>query len=311
MYPTHPTDKNNINNNSNPSLSNSPSSINTSPPTRHSRKLSHVQFGKKSYTQGDEYASSMFMIPFDDLHQKLPIGGAESTHHILHNSGSGDPHHKASEAAAIVGDEEKPTPPTKRILNWLFTTINLGPFTKGDHWPLFTYLTVAFTIVIFSGELLQSKLTSGGEFFELEPFNYMLGPSIEIMIQTGARFSPCMRHVDSMSSEQRYICLKTFQEPLIPEVANSTIHQSLNLLDPIVNPQDPRFINASCSLSTICGMTAFHQYGKPDQTYRLLTPLFIHTGLIHLCTNMAVLVILGVKVERTVNSLRFSCKSIY
>ncbi|CAO0800494.1 unnamed protein product [Mucor circinelloides] len=82
--------------------------------------------------------------------------------------------------------------------------------------------------------------------------------------------------------------------------------QSLLLLDPVVNLADPRLFNSSCSLSSICGMTTFHQYQVPDQTYRLLTPLFIHTGLIHLIINLAVLIILGTKVEKIINSLRFS-----
>ncbi|OAD01986.1 hypothetical protein MUCCIDRAFT_144742 [Mucor lusitanicus CBS 277.49] len=116
----------------------------------------------------------------------------------------------------------------------------------------------------------------------------MLGPSMEIMIQVGARFAPCMRHVDSMPPDERYVCLHTIAEK---SKTPST---------------DPRLLNSSCSLSSICGMTTFHQNQVPDQTYRLLTPLFIHTGLIHLLINLAVLVILGAKVERIINSLRFS-----
>ncbi|KAI9352410.1 hypothetical protein BD770DRAFT_305158, partial [Pilaira anomala] len=140
--------------------------------------------------------------------------------------------------------------------------------------------------ILFS-ELLLSKQSSG-EFFELEPFNYMLGPSMEIMIQSGARFPPCMRKVDSMPSDQRYICLHTMTQ------------------NPVIDITDPRLLNSTCSLSTICGMTTFHQYRVPDQTYRLLSPLFIHTGLVHLSINIALLFMLGSRIEQKINTLRFT-----
>ncbi|KAI8979502.1 hypothetical protein BDF20DRAFT_819937 [Mycotypha africana] len=158
---------------------------------------------------------------------------------------------------------------------------------------------VSFSLIIFSGEILLSKQTTG-EFFELEPFNYMLGPSIEIMIQVGARFPPCMRPVESMPADERYVCDNN------DTLTTSSPGQSLLLLDPVVDLADPRLLNSSCSLSTICGMTSFHEDNIPDQTYRLVSPLFIHTGLIHLIINMAFLLLLGRQVERVVNCLRFS-----
>ncbi|KAI8082236.1 hypothetical protein BDF21DRAFT_338000 [Thamnidium elegans] len=198
-------------------LSNTPPSLNS--PSRHGRKLSHVQFGKRPYNLQDEYASSAFMLQYDE---------------------------------------------------------------KKKH-----SITTDSTI-----QITKSIKQSSGEFFELEPFNYMLGPSMEIMIQSGARFPPCMRKVDSMPSDQKYVCLHTISQNNLTPFAS--------------NRNDPRLLNSTCSLSAICGMTAFHQHRIPDQTYRLLSPLFIHTGLIHLCINMAFLVILGSRVERTINSLRFT-----
>ncbi|EPB85660.1 hypothetical protein HMPREF1544_07567 [Mucor circinelloides 1006PhL] len=258
------------------------------------------------------------MIPFDELHPpSLPHKNGHSfssdmtaTAHL--------PLATTTAATSSIDDQEKPTRPNR---HWMLSSTYWGPFSKGDHWPLFTYLMVVFTIIIFSGEILLSKQSSG-EFFELEPFNYMLGPSMEIMIQVGARFAPCMRYVDSMPPDERYVCLHTIAEKnktpaaaaaatavaALGKTNNTTFAggQSLLLLDPVVNLADPRLFNSSCSLSSICGMTTFHQYQVPDQTYRLLTPLFIHTGLIHLIINLAVLIILGTKVEKIINSLRFS-----
>lgn len=299
MYPVHPTSTNHT------TLSNTPSSLNS--PSRHGRKLSHVQFGKRPYNLQDEYTSSAFMMPFDENKQ---VSGTESTIEMIKSSYSSTSQEENQLIDPVIQHTRR-----QRLVNWFYTTTNIGPFIKGDHWPLFTYLVVAFTLIIFSGEMLLSKQSSG-EFFELEPFNYMLGPSMEILIQSGARFPPCMRKVESMPSDQRYICLHTISQsnltPIAAAASNRTQlspfnDQPLILLDPVVNMTDHRLFNLTCSLSTICGMSSFYKYRIPDQTYRFFTPLFIHTGLVHLCINMTVLIILGVRVEKTINSLRFTC----
>lgn len=317
MHPVHPTSNNTE---TNVTTLSPPHLLSNASTSRHGRKLSHVQFGKRSYSGHDDYASSILtMPPLDEmvlkkkpsLFQKLERSSSISSNQQEVTTSSSDGE-KGDERNMI----DTTTNTKRRFTTWLFTTKNIGPFTKGSHWSLFTYLMVAFTVIIFSGELLISKQSSG-EFFELEPFNYMLGPSLEIMIQAGARFPPCMRVVDSMPPDQSYICLHTQQEPnLISSAAlinsNQTLppilHQQLVLLDPVINLTDPRLLNSTCSLQSVCGMTAFHQDQIPDQTYRLLTPLFIHTGIIHLCINLAVLILFGVKIERTINSVRFSSK---
>lgn len=273
------------------------------------------------------------MIPFDELHPPPPSSvaaeykkGMSFSSDITATAAHVPLATTTPDALSSIYNPEKP--PKRRHRHWLLSASYWGPFSKGDHWPLFTYLMAIFMVIIFSGEVLLSKQSSG-EFFELNPFNYMLGPSMEIMIQVGARFAPCMRHVDSMPPDERYVCLHTIAEKnKTPSAAaaaaavaalgksnsSSTAwvgSQSMLLLDPVVNLGDPRILNSSCSLSSICGMTAFHQNQVPDQTYRLLTPLFIHTGLIHLLLNLAVLVILGARVERIINSLRFSCRSLH
>lgn len=315
MFPVHP-----INSTTPPPLTttttaaatlpNTPPSLNS--PSRHGRKLSHVQFGKRPYNLQDEYASSAFMLQYDEKpkHSITTNSTIQMTKSMSNHSDTEDLQ------AQELGEQRNSNNNSirRRFTSWFFRLNNIGPFTKGDHWALFTYLMVGFTIIIFSGELLLSKQSSG-EFFELEPFNYMLGPSMEIMIQSGARFPPCMRKVDSMPSDQKYVCLHTISQnnltPFASTKSNDLPEDSssqLMLLDPAIELTDPRLLNSTCSLSTICGMTAFHQHRIPDQTYRLLSPLFIHTGLIHLCINMAFLVILGSRVERTINSLRFTCK---
>jgi membrane associated rhomboid family serine protease len=285
---------------SSPSTLHSPSSAN---PTRHARKLSHIQFNKRAYQ--DDYASSTFMIPFDESPLKTSIRALEEAKPF--------PSNQSIAKESLLSKSKKQR---KYCRHWLFSSDYWGPFSKGEHWPLFTYIMMAFTVLVFSGELLMSKQSSG-EFFELEPFNYMLGPSIEIMVQVGARFPPCMRHIESMPPDEHYVCLNTIAEkskaPAM--VSNQTKSlgggESLLLLDPVLDLADPRLMNSSCSLSSICGIAAFHQSHVPDQTFRFLTPLFIHTGLIHLAINLSVLVLFGAKVERVMNPLRFSSKFFY
>ncbi|KAI8882646.1 rhomboid-domain-containing protein [Backusella circina FSU 941] len=148
---------------------------------------------------------------------------------------------------------------------------HLGPFQGGNHCELFSYLTLVFLAVIFSGQLLLSRELTG-EFFELKPFNYMLGPSSEIMIKTGARFPPCMRTIDAFPPNEVY-------EP--------------NL-------------NSTCDLMDICSMTGFHQEQKPDQTFRFLTPLFVHAGIIPLFINNMYLILVGIRVEKAMGSLLYA-----
>ncbi|CAO3626111.1 unnamed protein product [Cunninghamella echinulata] len=120
--------------------------------------------------------------------------------------------------ATSGGQDEKNSIINKPLINnyngennneW-FTIFKSGiyPFGK-KKWPAaanFVLLTIMF--LILSGELLLSQQTSN-EFLELDPFNYMLGPSIQILIETGARYSPCMRPIESMPANESYVCLNT------------------------------------------------------------------------------------------------------
>ncbi|EIE83892.1 hypothetical protein RO3G_08597 [Rhizopus delemar RA 99-880] len=140
-------------------------------------------------------------------------------------------------------------------------------------------------------ELFKSFCIGPREFFELNPFNGMIGPSIQSTIQIGARFAPCMKPVDEMPADQVYICLNT-----------TSLNESLSLFA----PSTPHWLDSSCSLVTICGMTPFHRPGIPDQTIRFMTPLVIHSGLIHLSLNAAILLVTGIKLEKAINPLRTS-----
>ncbi|RCI02925.1 hypothetical protein CU098_010433 [Rhizopus stolonifer] len=240
-------------------------------PSRHTRQLSHIKISKRNHVQPD--CISSLIIPLDPIQ---------------------------TDSASI--------PPKRHCHHWLLSWHYLGPFGQPNHWPFFTYLLLVISIMIFSAELVLNRQSSG-EYIELEPFNYMVGPSLEIMIQSGARFTPCMRHIESMPPDERYVCLKTIAENKTPSLQlmnKESLGQSLILLDSVVDMVDPRLLNASCSLASICSMGGFSHDGIPDQTFRFFTALFIHTGLIHLAVNSVLFVFLSSRIERQVNALRCS-----
>lgn len=99
----------------------------------------------------------------------------------------------------------------------------------------------------------------------------MIGPSSEMLINLGARFTGCMREVPAIQNVS-FACL------------NST--------------------TTICSLEEICGFGGFKTPSKPDQTFRFFTPMWLHVGVVHLLINMLVLMTSSALVEKQMGSLR-------
>ncbi|KAI8072695.1 rhomboid family-domain-containing protein [Gongronella butleri] len=174
------------------------------------------------------------------------------------------------------------------------------PFSE-KRWPVVAnYVLLVMMFTILSGELLLSQMTSS-EFVELDPFNVMLGPSLQILIQSGARFPPCMRPTAMMPASDRYVCLNT-TVPLSPSGGDF----SVRLLDPIFERASPITQSSSCSLQDICGMSGFVHNNAPDQTFRFFTPMFVHTGIVHFAINALAHWFLTLDMERVINPIRFT-----
>jgi len=107
-------------------------------------------------------------------------------------------------------------------------------------------------------------------------FNFMIGPSAEVLINTGARFTPCIKSVPALSNIP-FPCL------------NSTSTTD----------------TCTQSLESICGFGGFSQPGQPDQKFRFVLPLFLYAGLIHYALNIAVQLTSSALIERQMGSLRF------
>jgi len=59
-------------------------------------------------------------------------------------------------------------------------------------------------------------------------------------------------------------------------------------------------------LEQICGLGGFKDSLVPDQSFRFVTPIFIHAGIIHYLMNMLTQLRLGAQLEKELGPLRFA-----
>jgi membrane associated rhomboid family serine protease len=120
----------------------------------------------------------------------------------------------------------------------------------------------------------------------------MIGPSYYVLINMGARFTPCMHNIKSVIEAN-------------PPVTDWPC--------PNTTTTDP---NAQmCNLSELCGMggvpdqtgvTDFTDRShEPNQWWRFITPIFLHAGVIHIGFNMLLQLTLGRDMEKEIGALRF------
>lgn len=118
-------------------------------------------------------------------------------------------------------------------------------------------------------------------------FNPMIGPSPWVLINLGARFTPCMRNVDKVQGSEIRIDWPC--------------------------PEDTTE-EGKCTLSELCGFGGVpepeyngnkDQSPEPNQWYRLIIPIFMHAGLIHILFNMLLQLTLGKEMEQAIGPIRF------
>ncbi|ORX39022.1 hypothetical protein BD324DRAFT_618264 [Kockovaella imperatae] len=146
----------------------------------------------------------------------------------------------------------------------------------GQRWPVATYtLTIIMTgLMIY--ELVRNNSLTGSPIATKPNFNYMIGPTPEVLINIGARFPPCMKLVPDIPPD--------FQLPCLSDTA------------------DPP--TTSCTVEEICGHGGFGGQ-TPDQSWRFVLPIFLHVGIIHLLVNMLGQVIVGSLIEREMGTVPF------
>jgi len=128
-------------------------------------------------------------------------------------------------------------------------------------------------VCIFIDELVVNFRAQGSPVSFKPVVNPMLGPSQGVLINMGARFPPCMKAIEAVPVTTQFGCL------------NNT-----------ANPP-----NSLCSLEDICGFGGFHDH-PPDQSFRFVTPIFLHAGFIHILLNMVAQLFLSAQIEREMGS---------
>ena len=115
------------------------------------------------------------------------------------------------------------------------------------YFPFFSYGLSTLHVIVLIIALIMNKNLTGNI---LSPFtiNPMIGPEPVVLIKEGARFVPCMK-------KQNF----------------ATFNTSC--------PTGPGSTNI-CGLDELCG------FSPGNQWYRLILPIFIHAGIIHLLSNV-------------------------
>lgn len=60
---------------------------------------------------------------------------------------------------------------------------------------------------VMAYELVANNTYTGKPIATSPSFNYMIGPTSEVLIRIGARFPPCMKHVEELPPTFALACL--------------------------------------------------------------------------------------------------------
>lgn len=140
--------------------------------------------------------------------------------------------------------------------------------------PYFVWTVSIIQVAVFIAELAKMGSYTGSPIQTKPAFNPMIGPSSYVMINMGARFTPCMHEISGVTD------VKDLKFPC----PNSTDTDS-NV----------------CQLETLCGMSG----EIPHQWFRFITPIFLHAGFVHIGFNLLLQFTLGAELEKNIGIIRF------
>jgi len=107
-------------------------------------------------------------------------------------------------------------------------------------------------------------------------FNPMIGPSTYVLINMGSRFVACMHTLKEVNAQSiKWPC------------PNTTTNDAL------------------CSLSDLCGFGGIPDNQVPNQWFRFIVPIFLHSGIIHIGFNLLLQLTLGREMEKSIGAIRF------
>ncbi|KAL4883355.1 DHHC palmitoyltransferase-domain-containing protein [Aspergillus karnatakaensis] len=151
-----------------------------------------------------------------------------------------------------------------------------------------TYILTAAQIVVFIVELIKAGQLTGSPVQTKPQFNPMIGPSAYVQINMGARYTPCMKNV--------------------PGVQNATLQVNFPCPNSTTTDSD-------CTLSELCGFDgvpnpepngSLDDKPEPNQWFRFIIPMFLHSGFIHIGFNLIVQLTMGADMERTIGWWRYA-----
>ncbi|KAI3647729.1 hypothetical protein MP228_007950 [Amoeboaphelidium protococcarum] len=146
--------------------------------------------------------------------------------------------------------------------------------------PYFLQLVTIIQVLVMAYEIY---FNSG---FAPVTDNPFLGPSSLSLIQMGGKYGPCMRNQIGSTNDFYTSCARGYPST------------------------SPRAQNGSClyfdNLNYICGLGGFVNKQQPDQAFRFFTPMFLHTGLLHLAFNLIIQTRTGFEMEKQLGSFRMA-----
>lgn len=151
---------------------------------------------------------------------------------------------------------------------------------RGRKIPIICWTFSFIQVIVFIAEIAKMGVLTGSPFQTSPYFNPMIGPSQYLQINMGSRFVSCMHD--------------------IPGVTTHT--------DSIFPCPNATNVYTGCTLDQLCGMSGLSQNANgwvPRQWYRLITPIFLHAGIIHIGCNLLLQLMLGPELEFKIGSLKF------
>ncbi|GAN01393.1 rhomboid family membrane protein [Mucor ambiguus] len=191
--------------------------------------------------------------------------------------------------------------------------------TKQLRVPYFTYLSTLVMIAYFAGCLIKNYQLTGAV-IQLSPFNVMIGPSAEVSTIDHA----AKEHSHHVFAPLPYTQSTTrYTHVLETQVKSKHDNHHLRLTTqaalgaatrPRFNDQhsagifvtDTLSYQNPCDLQSVCGGNSFNDPSTPDQGYRFISAIFMHSGIVQLVINMLVHIRLGMQVETKIHSGRYA-----
>ena len=155
-----------------------------------------------------------------------------------------------------------------------------GLFSGKIPWVVYAFTLIQ--VAVFIAELIRNGVLTKTPIQTKPSFNPMIGPSPYVRINMGARFVPCMRST--------------------PQGKDTSITWPC----PASVSSDPASPDNKCTLSELCGFGGSNtNHDIPNQWFRFIIPIFLHSGIIHIAFNLLLQLTLGREMEKEIGSLRF------